>query len=139
MTDDCNAWFFCEDDRGCEDWQTQLVVEESQCVLMSADARPQPEPQRNDVSRPFGFSSFQAGFLKGVCALQHSLITSRMPLLLRWLSATSGHISSGATRLRRGHAQLHSLAWRTRDNGSHVHPAFSHRGPLKTWVKSLLF
>ena len=65
VTDDCNAWFFCEDDRGCEDWQTQLLLEESQCVLMSASTGPQPEPKRSDGSRPFSFSSFQAGYRKG--------------------------------------------------------------------------
>ena len=65
VTDGCNAWFFCEDDRGCYDWQTQLSVELSQCVLMAASTRPQPEPQRSDLARPLDFSSYQAGYLKG--------------------------------------------------------------------------
>ena len=65
VTEECNAWFFCEDDRGCYDWQTQLTVDQSQCVLMAATTRPQPEPKRGDLMRPLDFSSYQAGYLKG--------------------------------------------------------------------------
>ena len=65
MTAGCNAWFYCEEDRGCVDWQTQRSVSQDFCVLMTASARPQPEPQHRDVKRPFGFFSYQAGYLKG--------------------------------------------------------------------------
>ena len=32
---------------------------------MTANARPQPEPQFWDVKQPFDFFSYQAGYLKG--------------------------------------------------------------------------
>ena len=70
VTEGCNAWFFCEDDRGCYDWQTQLTVGRGFCVLMAASARPQPEPQMQDVVEPFDFFGYQAGYLKGAKARQ---------------------------------------------------------------------
>ena len=64
-TDGCNAWFYCEEDRGCFDWQSQRRVERGVCVLMTASARPQPEPQYREEKQPFDFFSYQAGYLKG--------------------------------------------------------------------------
>ena len=61
----CSAWFYCEDERGCVDWQTQLPVQRGFCVLMSASARPQPEPRYEDVTKPLEFFNYQAGYPKG--------------------------------------------------------------------------
>ena len=61
----CNAWFYCEDDTGCVDWQTQRSIGRGFCILMTGSARPQPEPQYGKVKQPFDFFSYQAGYLKG--------------------------------------------------------------------------
>ena len=42
-------------------WQVDLHG----CILLAADARPQPEPQLADVTAPNGFFTFQAGYHKG--------------------------------------------------------------------------
>ena len=65
VTAGCNAWFFCTDAGGCQDWQSGEAVDLGGCLLLAADQAPQPEPLLADVAAPGGFFSFQAGYVKG--------------------------------------------------------------------------
>ena len=63
VTAGCNAWFYCTDAGGCADWQSGQPAAAGDCLLLTADTRPQQEPVLEDVTAPGGFFSYHAGYL----------------------------------------------------------------------------
>jgi len=76
----CNAWFWCDDDHGCHDWQSGLDIARGQCLVLTADPRPQPWLALRDVTEDMKFSSFHAGYVKDDMWLRPPEVTIVMPI-----------------------------------------------------------
>jgi hypothetical protein len=64
----CNAWFWCSEPHGrqCFDWLSRQTVQGEACLLLNAEAEPQPLHKQEDMPEDFEFFSYHAGYINGM-------------------------------------------------------------------------